>query len=632
MEERGGGGGGQRGGAGGPERRSLRRSARPAPYSGTPRRWLSKLLTEPYQTPLLETRQDERLGVSIVKSNLQNKFIESKEPNASAEVGSPSAGCKGAQLVEGNPKDANHCTGLAEMEQYLKQRLFSRDEAEHMLELLRSRTPDLYNEDRCAGEFAVKAIDNALVSEGPMALTKYAGKSDRPKAWMTCDSAQNVGSSPVEIAKAYMRAQTSAYDYGSQGGNFKVLESPVDTDSSASKLFFSSATKSPICWPGAVVQSNKSHVPQSKRGRLELYSPPRAPYSGAIFSRSTSKFRGSSNSQADLLAGQKQQLTPLPSANKRKKTLDYEFTSVGPIHRIHSTASGGAHSYDITGSSSLAKESSDAWEGFLSTSQETLQKDKSEHISLKPQSIESEKEVSRYAVGYSSVHPQSSETAKKILKHLERALPSPVGESLEWKKDVASVKAASVTLMMDSQDKLLGVTSSTDNKPIDLPVKDTGYQESADAKKGWVSSSSKETTLGLDNSKTGSEVSHLSNSFPHSGCKLVSTSISSSKPSEIITSSFSFTFPIPVASNALTEPPTPTIISQPAANNMASSSDEDIPTFNFGSSRSGSRLVFSFGSVSNSLITDMTTPKFKFGSDEKRSLSFSLVGHDATCY
>ncbi|RVW16808.1 hypothetical protein CK203_076396 [Vitis vinifera] len=107
-----------------------------------------------------------------------------------------------------------------------------------------------------------------------------------------------VGASPVEIARAYMGTRTSEIGLGSKSIIAKDERTFLHSDDIASNPFIASPSpKPPICWPGAMVQDQRSYLtPQGQRSRLGVNNFPRTPYSRTIFSKPHSK---STQSQAD---------------------------------------------------------------------------------------------------------------------------------------------------------------------------------------------------------------------------------------------------------------------------------------------------------------------------------------------
>jgi hypothetical protein len=77
-----------------------------------------------------------------------------------------------------------------------------------------------------------------------------------------------------------------------------------------------------------------------------------------------------------------------------------------------------------------------------------------------------------------SVHPKSSQTAQKILQHLERTIPSPTAKPLELRRTAKRT----TPLVISSPYKL--PDSITSNGPRQSSVNERGsaYQEISDAK------------------------------------------------------------------------------------------------------------------------------------------------------
>ncbi|OAY72041.1 hypothetical protein ACMD2_08912 [Ananas comosus] len=548
---------------------------------------------------LAGTEQEYRRDVSAVNSELQNQLLESKKLGVSSEGDPLPAGCTVQSLMESHAKDADA--------------KYEGNETEHLIELIRSRTPDLFDQSKPSARFFAKSKEGTPFPKDAGGHANYPVPLDRQKTWKSC---------------------------GIANSNSEVLENPLDSSSSPSKLFLS-AMKSPICWSGAVVPRNYSYfTPQINRRNIRLQPSSQTPYSSAIFSRTPSKFRGIGDGHNVSLDGQKPK-SSLSGGNKRK--LEDECTPFDSVRQIRqknseTAAAIGADSFDIAGSS--------CFKGLPSAFQGVFGKGASESILLKPGFSEAEEEVSRCAVG--CIHPQSSEMARKILEHLERPGSSPMEKSLQLRQDVARM-VAPLTQGMDSQDKGPAFRASGDHNLSSLhgKLKDTGCQESTDAKKVCTPAASfvgKKGKVELNNGDAASRAFQISsNSLPLSAPKSEVSSLmnTSSKPSgsgsNNSESSFSFTFPVPLFySDALMEPPpTPTLTSQASLGRMRSNSEGDIPTFTFGSSASasafGGSLVFSFGTVRDATIADTATPIFKFGSDEMR-LSFSLVGKIAICF
>lgn len=101
----------------------------------------------------------------------------------------------------------------------------------------------------------------------------------------------DVGTSPIDIAKAFMGARTSALNTASRSVLLKDERVPPYCDGLASSSSIpSTPMRSPICWPGAMIQEVPGYLtPQTQRGRISLHNLPRTPYNRAPYSRSISK-------------------------------------------------------------------------------------------------------------------------------------------------------------------------------------------------------------------------------------------------------------------------------------------------------------------------------------------------------
>jgi hypothetical protein len=225
-----------------------------------------------------------------------------------------------------------------------------------------------------------------------------------------------------------------------------------------------------------------------------------------------------------------------------------------------------------------------------------------------------------------SVHPKSSETAFKILQHLDRTIPSPTLKPLELRQTLAKRNASSVAT--NRQFKGPDFSIGMGHRQSGINESGTTNLETADAKKVPPSSPSvEESSQKIQSSGANSEVPETRTSQQPLESDL--TSISAAEVSDKSTSKgFTFTFPVPKPPSSLFEPPpTPTLASPPRTLPVTI---EDIPKFSFGSTTN--KLVFSFDSTSSSLGADGSVPTFKFGSDEKRELCFDIAGKDAVCF
>lgn len=126
---------------------------------------------------------------------------------------------------------------------------------------------------------------------------------------------------------------------------------------------------------------------------------------------------------------------------KKKNFLDDGFTSVRSINRKHQKSMEIPTSKGVTSSHSVSPglfpSSSDAFESFVSPIPENLNTiaSKSSTTKLHP----SENKAPRYSFS-STVHPHSSDMARRILEHLDRAVPSPKEKANELKLAVSERK------------------------------------------------------------------------------------------------------------------------------------------------------------------------------------------------
>lgn len=100
-----------------------------------------------------------------------------------------------------------------------------------------------------------------------------------------------VGASPVEIARAYMGNRASEIGVGSKNITSEDERALLHGDESAAKPFIQSPSPMPsACWPGSMAQDQHGYLtPQSQRSKFGLHNFPRTPYSRTIFSKSKTR-------------------------------------------------------------------------------------------------------------------------------------------------------------------------------------------------------------------------------------------------------------------------------------------------------------------------------------------------------
>ncbi|KAK6941665.1 hypothetical protein RJ641_027042 [Dillenia turbinata] len=324
-------------------------------------------------------------------------------------------------------KEDNICDncGLSMIEELLKGKNFSRDEINHLTEILHSRAANLSNSEGEKKEASslVGKIDNTLLTlENPGETSKKMEEEQNRSAWgmstphlqltlsiacaldyshimmqgllshlllrkcvvsesslsyynRTCTIIPDeISASPVDIAKAYTGSRMTETGLASQNVISKK-GSLLLGDESASKPFFPSPSPKPsICWPGAMVQEHSGHMTtEVRRGNFRNFSEP--------------------------------------------LTQDLFFPSHGPRRK----------QYKLEDFYALAKISNFCLWTVTSSSSEYFSPNN------KPDSFE---------MSMPTAHPWSTLMAKQILEHLDRTVPSPKDKAAELKFASSWRKAA----------------------------------------------------------------------------------------------------------------------------------------------------------------------------------------------
>ncbi|KAJ4954044.1 hypothetical protein NE237_030876 [Protea cynaroides] len=586
---------------------------------------------------------------------------------------------------------------LSEIEQLMKGKTFSRDELNHLMEILHSRVIDhsdvngreeknrkVSASPNAAGDvFAQEKVRTSVQEKEVDILSGVMGGVTKPIFQPTIRN--EAGSSPVEIAKAYMGARALESSLSCQSRIQTDERTPVHRDDFASRRsVLLSSPNSSLRHPGAVVQDQSGYLtPQTQRGRIGLHDFPRTPYSRTVYPRSTSKmtpFQGVCDSSRNILSTHNKQLqTPVYGGRQtRAEILDDGLGSVGPIRRIRqavsTTPSRVAGSPYRASSRPLWTEDSDA--STFPTFKRNLDPGASSNSSSAFQHGDSK--APSFNVGVTTVHPQSSELARKILEHLDRTVPTPKEKSTElelamaWKKPPSEFTTGRPYEQFgrphvegsDAQksSNLLGENFSGQGN------EDRGRYFSVDSKTYHPSQTkTHEVSRGLEDGGHSEKdqpfplhnqmdrpnvpklvrVAAVSDRFTSqtkapnqsSGAKWGLTSISINKPDPkravFFDNGAGFTFPVSATSGAFSEPPTPSIMPSSSAISLPQLGGNTAPLYSFGAKRSNDQiLVFSFPSTSTSIPThdDSSTPKFTFGSDKKKpEVSFRSLGKDTIC-
>ncbi|KAG2718774.1 hypothetical protein I3760_03G236400 [Carya illinoinensis] len=619
------------------------------------RRWLSKLVDPAYRLissgatrilPLLFSKPPAVHALPSTVHDLQklnSEFGQDDDHDGgkctlnlglsrSTVVAGPSGAedrSKSCSDFDGHKKDLkanlSDDMGLSEIERLLNGKRFSRDEVNHLMEILHSRAVD-HNPHTTAGRDPA-----GLVATCETPKTSHEEKDSKRALWVR----DEVGASPAEIARAYMGNRASEISLGFKNTTSEDEITLLHGDESTAKPFIPSPSpKPPTCWPGSMAQDRHDYsTPQSQRSRFGLHNFPRTPYSRTIFSKSKTRvtqLRGDGNRAVNVSSTPLQQPhTPIYGQVKRSDALDSGYGSVGPIRRISqkplakSSSRGSVYFHTPLDGPSQAG-NSNASEGFLPSVKKnmelggTSETSKSESSYGKPQSSEA---------GVPTVHPHATQLARKILEHLDRNPPTPRDKSLElelaakWKKPESSDVTNIVSNKHGSLPKFGEFNSFKNREQSDH----MNYaQRSEDGRNSHFKVPPQESTSGATGAvNRGSSAS--------SGTKPVLPSITISKPVSRwpFSSDASSAFTFPVSSSVtepVIEPPTPTIMFS-ADGKQLPKEGLAVPPYIFGSKRSTPALVFSVPSTSSANIQeDALGIKFNFGSAENTRLSFGSFG------
>ncbi|CAD6336347.1 unnamed protein product [Miscanthus lutarioriparius] len=552
--------------------------------TGVPRRWLPKV---PVASRIFPTMPRDR-AASDNDQEVHRESLEviqerhSTRPNINAAAILPPRSVSNTfnLLLEGD-RNPSHGNGLADIENIINQRYFSRDETLHLIEIIRSRTLDFGVEGQRPPVSTAKGFETASFST-PAKLIE-----DQP-SWRTdvvpSSNVHEIGSSPIEIAKAYMEAQTSASVHEYKKRKFRALSHGVEDDNLTSEVFPTITTDSSVCLPGSVVRGCPNYLtPQSNKGRTLPQPLSRTPYNRSVFRRSIKTIL--EDKHASTSGGMVQ-----PSSSRG------QIDVFGSIPREGSAAMKNV-AFNLQGSDDKSMTESRATFGRASG-------------------------VDNISRGASvSVHPKSSETAFKILKQLDRTIPSPTSKPLGLRQTLAKRNTSSVA----TNGQIKGPDFSIGNGSKQSSINESGSpnSETTYGKKVQQPQSrpiAEESSEKVQRSGANSDVSEAGTSQQPLKSNLTPTSVAEVLDNKNTRKGFSFTFPIPKAPSSLLEPPpTPTMASPPRTLPIT---NEDIPKFTFGSSSTANKLVFSFNFTSSSLGAGATDPTFKFGSDNKRELVF----------
>lgn len=725
-------------GAGGKVKRLLPRKPPATPYSRPPetsrRRWISRLMdpacrliagqatrifpsffSKTSVAPALpgptradgdqgkwltgeETQRDDRQ-----EGDLHDGTSKSAETESTGErYNKLSSSCDLVLHRQDEKGEQSENNKLSEIEQLVKGKRFSRDEVHRLMEIINLRASELPNvvqgEENASltvrndNKGIVVSHDDPNISNEQKhedltgALWGSSTRLDRSKVQ------DDIGASPVEIAKAYMGSRAFEVGPSSKSTVHTVESGMLHGNEAAIKPYVPSLSpKTSACWPGAMVQDSHT-TPLSQSRGYGLHNFPRTPYSRTILSKSKSRsiHMQGNNSHMSSTPLHQSQTTLYLQDKSRVDAFEGGYGSVGPIRRIRHKAGAQSSSRRPAYTPSplngpARRESSDVHEGFLPAFTKNLEPDKTGDTH-KFHSLDNKPQGS--GVALPTVHMHTSLMARRILEHIDRNPPTPQQKSAElnlatkWKNPESSVNAN-------------GVLSNENNGFLKLKDANSYKYDGYDGKKSTlneiqgsshVDSLSADKSINVNNAtslpsginvgssflKIGSDARSLQNTngaqnFPtksteEDASKIVSSvnqpgvkiqekiplsnysigkpvlpSININKPEPKWTlasdRSSGFTFPVSAASSVFSEPPTPSIV--PSFSTGGDRQSKEIatePSYSFGSKRSSPALVFSFPSTSSTAVqNDAGDIKFSFGSNDKARLSFSSFGTNAVC-
>ncbi|KAK9279521.1 hypothetical protein L1049_013200 [Liquidambar formosana] len=338
---------------------------------------------------------------------------------------------------------------LSEIEQLLKHKEFSIDELKRLREIIHSRAvdhcdvlePGKENLDITVG---TSTAGMELTQENPVTLKEKQVQDE-------------IGGSPVEIAKAYMEARTSESISGSRSIMANGERHSLHSDAFVSKSSFPSPlAKSSICCPGAMVQDRHSYqTPQYQRHRIERHKLPQTSDSKTLYSRSNFKLNEAQDGSDSFLniSATRWKKPPTPIYGSRQ----------APKSKILDDGSGSATSRAADSSHHLTHVhsrmvNSDVPKAFLPAVKNNLVPGATTSSIPKFQRVSSD--VSRSDIGLSKFHQQSSEKARKLLQHLVRTRPSSREKSVELKLDSSGMKSSTSDFMAGRLTEQFGKTHS----------------------------------------------------------------------------------------------------------------------------------------------------------------------------
>ncbi|XP_059287877.1 nuclear pore complex protein NUP1 isoform X1 [Lycium ferocissimum] len=347
------------------------------------------------------------------------------------------------KLEEEKPKNSSDSGEISRIERLMQGKSFSRDEIMRLTEILNSRVID--DQEKKASRTAEGDIGRFdLTHETPRRPNDR--KQDETDFAMPGTSTplpqtnvrDEVGASPIDIARAYMGSRRLSKGNDSYGFVSKGEEAPPQN-----RFHPPPTPKSSTCWPAAMVQDPHGHfTPQNQRGHIVDF--PRTPYSRTLLPKSRDRQTQSQAGSMWLDPSAKpfqQSQSSIYSQEKTRTDLPLpSYGSAGPIRRIRNkfgSESRPRRSIFLNSpNASSPSEKVGASKLFLPPAGKNLEVGQTSGVE-KSQSVDHRVGRSEEATPHIS---SSNETVRKILEQLDRHKPTPAEKETElklaseWKK------------------------------------------------------------------------------------------------------------------------------------------------------------------------------------------------------
>eukprot|EP01018_Ginkgo_biloba_P005473 Gb_18080 [translate_table: standard] len=358
---------------------------------------------------------------------------------------------------------------LTKLEQLLKNKTFSRDEFNRLTELMQSRIVDSssglndYEEKMREELHGRDGPNNAAANSEAQRWREERKKAREEKEICLLDNglfgnasspavppniSDDVGSSPADIAKAYMGVRP----FRASPSTLALQGRTIRDEGAPSRLNSLPIVPRTEGWPvGNGQLEDRYKTPQSARVRSRIHGIARTPYTRNIPHQTSVQRAGDGFPSSTPSSRWTPIQTPLTGGRqmlkRRSSVLDDGFASVGPIRRtrMKSTFTTPSTKPDPSAPNDnqlipLLSPRYDSSRNALSIKRTS---EMERQIDVFPTFPARDNVTKSMGVGLAFVPPQSSETARKILEHLDRMVPSPKEKSAEAQLAIARDKSPS---------------------------------------------------------------------------------------------------------------------------------------------------------------------------------------------